>query len=267
MTMSERAVRLRRSTQQPIDWLRTSDWSLTILLIFLGVSVFIVRPLAAVGWDERLIASLVFSSILISGVITVSHSRVLALVFGAVAIITVAVHWARFLIFGPSWVPVDAACSMLSIGVLAFIVLAHVFREGPITIHRIQGAVAVYLLVAIMFAAAYTVIDFTVPNAFQGVPPLSELHNDPTQRFVYFSFITLTTVGYGDVTPVAPVACSLAMLEALLGQLFPAILIARLVSMEMYYRQRRFEREQAELDREALASEVARRLREGSDRS
>jgi Ion channel len=145
---------------------------------------------------------------------------------------------------------------------LAGIVLTHVFREGPITIQRIQGAVAVYLLVALMFAAAYTIVDLEVDHAFLGVPPIDQRY-DPVQRFVYFSFITLTTVGYGDVTPVAPVACSLAMLEALLGQLFPSILIARLVSMEIYYRQRRFEREQAELDREALAREVARRLREG----
>ena len=262
MRMSERAERLRRSTQA-IAWLRTSDWSLTILLAFLGVSVFIVRPLASLGYDERLIASLVFSFVLISGVITVSQSRVMALVFGAVAVVTVAVHWARFAIYGPSWIPIDATCSMIAIGMLMVIVLLHVFREGPITIHRIQGAVAVYLLAAIMFAAAYTLTDFAIANAFQGVPPIDQMHNDPAQRFVYFSFITLTTVGYGDVTPVAPVACSLAMLEALLGQLFPAILIARLVSMEMYYRQRRFEREQAELDREALAREVARRLREG----
>jgi hypothetical protein len=263
MRISERAEQLRRSTQEPITWLRTSDWSLTILLILLAVSVFIVRPLASVGYDERLLASLVFSLVLISGVVTVSQSRVLALVFGTLAVITVAVHWARFAIYGPPWIPVDAACAIVSIGMLTVIVLLHVFREGPITIHRIQGSVAVYLLAAILFAAAYTVIDFTVPNAFLGVPPLSAAHNDPTQRFVYFSFITLTTVGYGDVTPVAPVACSLAMLEALIGQLFPAILIARLVSMEMHYRQRRFEREQTELDREALAREVARQLREG----
>ena len=54
---------------------------------------------------------------------------------------------------------------------------------------------------------------------------------------MYFSFVTLTTVGYGDITAVHPVARSLAMAEALTGQLFPAMLLARLVSMELYYRQ------------------------------
>ena len=74
---------------------------------------------------------------------------------------------------------------------------------------------------------------------------------------MYFSFVPLTTVGYGDITAVSTVARSLVMLEALIGQLFPSILLARLVSMEIYYRQRHFEREQAALDREALAREVA----------
>ncbi|HEY7534991.1 MAG TPA: potassium channel family protein, partial [Thermodesulfobacteriota bacterium] len=55
-------------------------------------------------------------------------------------------------------------------------------------------------------------------------------------KLLYFSFVTLTTVGYGDITAVHPVSRSLAMLEGLIGQLFPAILIARLVSMELYYR-------------------------------
>jgi voltage-gated potassium channel Kch len=50
----------------------------------------------------------------------------------------------------------------------------------------------------------------------------------------YFSFVTLTTVGYGDILPVAPVARALATLEALVGQLYPAILIARLVSLQIY---------------------------------
>jgi voltage-gated potassium channel Kch len=66
--------------------------------------------------------------------------------------------------------------------------------------------------------------------------PWVEHDFDPETRLIYFSFATLTTVGYGDITPVHPIARSLAMLEALIGQLFPVILIARLVSMELYYR-------------------------------
>ena len=52
-------------------------------------------------------------------------------------------------------------------------------------------------------------------------------------RLVYFSYITMTSVGFGDITPISPVACTLSMVQALIGQLFPAILLARLVSLEI----------------------------------
>jgi hypothetical protein len=68
----------------------------------------------------------------------------------------------------------------------------------------------------------------------------------PMPRLIYFSFVTLTTVGYGDMAPIHPLTRSLATLEALVGQLYPAILIARLVSLELH----------ARLDREKRASEA-----------
>jgi hypothetical protein len=239
-----------------------SDWSLSVLLVFLAISVFIVRPLAVLGFDAHLLASLVFTIMLLSGIATVARSRRTAIGFGIVVVLAVSLHWARVLIFGETLLGIDAAAGMFACGTLAAIVLAQVFREGPITTQRIQGAIAAYLLVAIAFAAAFTWVDLHIANAFVGAPAITTLQHDPMQRFVYFSFVTLTTVGYGDITPVAPIACSLAMLEALLGQLFPSILLARLVSMELYYRQRQFESEQAKLDRQELAREVARQLRD-----
>lgn len=269
MTSEARAARAaaaRHASQaasQRVVGFFLSDWSLSVLLVFLCVSVFIVRPLAVLGFDAHLVASLVFTVMLLSGVATVARSRRTAVAVAIVTLAAVSLHWARFMIYGDAWIGVDASAVIVSCGLLAAIVLAQVFREGPITIQRLQGAVAAYLLIAIMFAAGYTWVDLHLANAFQGTPAITTLQHDPMQRFMYFSFVTLTTVGYGDITPVAPIACSLAMLEALIGQLFPSILLARLVSMELYYRQRRFESEQAKIDRESLAREVARQLREG----
>lgn len=254
---------MRVSTQQ-IDRFWASDRSLTVLLAFLVIAIFILRPLESVGLDVRLIASLVFSIILISGIVAVSHSHRTLWVFGAVAMLAVVLHWTRYAAVGAPWIGVDATAAILSFGMLAAIVLVQVFREGPVTMQRLQGAVAAYLLIAMMFAAAYTWVDVLVPNAFSGTPPQGDTPHDTVQRFVYFSFVTLTTTGYGDIAPLSPVARSLAMLEALIGQMFPSILLARLVSMELWYRQRRFEREQVALDRAELAREVARQLHEGA---
>jgi hypothetical protein len=239
-----------------------SDWALTTLLVFLCTSIFVLRPLESMGVDVRLVASFVFSLILITGIIAVSHSRRFAMVFGTVAVASVVIRWTRYALYGPEWLGVEAVVAMASIGMLATIVLTQVFREGPVTSQRIQGAVAAYLLVALLFAVAYTWIDSLIPDAFKGPPPTPLEQYDAVQRFIYFSFVTLTTTGYGDITPHAPVARSLAMLEAVIGQMFPSILLARLVSLELWYRQRRFEREQAELDREALARQLAHQLQQ-----
>jgi hypothetical protein len=253
---------MRAPTAQ-IDRFWASDWSLTTLLAVLCLTIFVLRPLQTLGYDVRLLASLVFSVILISGIFAVSHSPRLRIVFATVAVISILVRWLRFAILGPDWMIAEACGAVVAFGMLATIVLVQVFREGPVTIQRIQGAVAAYLIIALIFATGYTVIDLWTPGAFSTAPSSGSEHDDPVQRFLYFSFVTLTTTGYGDIAPIAPAARSLAMFESLIGQLFPSILLARLVSLELYYRQRRFEREQAELDRQALANEVARLLKKG----
>jgi voltage-gated potassium channel Kch len=90
----------------------------------------------------------------------------------------------------------------------------------------------VYLLLGLTWAVAYELVALRQPGAFAG----TSTEVDASQRWLYYSFVTLTTVGYGDVTPVHPIARSLAVLKALTGQLYPAILLAHLVSLEVQSR-------------------------------
>jgi voltage-gated potassium channel Kch len=117
-------------------------------------------------------------------------------------------------------------------------ILGRVFAPGPVTRHRVEGAVAVYLLVGMIFGVAYALIALTVPDAFNitGLPANGwsrESFDAVMGAFGYFSFVTMTTVGYGDVTPVSQLAKQLAVVEGLIGQLYPAILLARLVSLQV----------------------------------
>jgi hypothetical protein len=126
----------------------------------------------------------------------------------------------------------DAGLMGLAEAVLAYLILVHVFRDGPITNDRIAGAVAVYLLLGQIWVHVYMLISCLSPGAFHFVQaPATSF--DLWEKLIYFSFSTLTTVGFGDVTALRQAARSAALLEALTGQLFPAILIARLVSMEI----------------------------------
>ena len=258
--MSGAAARHRENVLR--FWLE--DRSLTFLLIVISVDIFIVGPLHELDLAGRVVLGVVFAFILVSGIFVVSHSRLLTVAFSAVALGTLAVHWTDILAPGLGLRLADTIASMLACMMLAGIVLVQTNREGPITSRRIQGAVVVYLLIGLIFGSAYMLILLLIPGSFEyGGQPISAEHGQMALRSLgYFSFVTLTTVGYGDIHAVHSFARSLVVLEALIGQLFPAVMLARLVSMEIYYRQRRFEREQAALDREAVAREVARVLRE-----
>jgi hypothetical protein len=105
-----------------------------------------------------------------------------------------------------------------------------------VTGHRIRGAIVIYLLLGAIWALLYQTVALTIPEAFRLPEGVSGGDPDALQRLLmYFSFITLTTIGYGDITPVHPVARTLTMLEGLAGQLYPAITLARLVSLQILH--------------------------------
>lgn len=131
---------------------------------------------------------------------------------------------------------VAAGAAALALSVLIAAILRQVFSAGRITLRRIEGAIAAYLLIGLVFACLYDLLHGLVPVAFlhQGEPARD---SDQVISYLYYSFVTLTTTGYGDIVPLHPVARSLAILQALTGQLYLAILLARLVSMEIAHRE------------------------------
>lgn len=236
-----------------------SEASLTMMLIFLVINVVLIYPLSAAGITGHVVFGIGFGLVLVSGIAATAHNTIALVVFTSIALASAVIHWVRFADPTPTLQLLDLSASLISTGMLSAVVLIQVFREGEVTTHRVQGAVAVYLLLAMTWSFAYGLIASLDPNAFQeaGVPNASEVDN---HRYMYFSFVTLTTLGLGDILPMSPMARLLVILESIIGQLFPVILIARLVSLELYYRQRRFEREQAALDRKVLTKEIAREL-------
>ena len=114
---------------------------------------------------------------------------------------------------------------------LGTVVTQAVFRPGRVTYHRIVGAVLLYLLIAVTFSMLFALVGISFPGAFGGMT--FEYNSSVSSRVLYFSFVTLTSTGYGDVVPIHPFARSLSNLEAIIGQLYPAILLARLVTLEL----------------------------------
>jgi hypothetical protein len=111
---------------------------------------------------------------------------------------------------------------------LIWAVSTAVFGAGPTTHHRILGAVVIYLGIGMIFVSLDLLLAHAIPGAFSHLPD-----NGPELResMTYFSFSTLTTSSFGDILPVHPIARSLANIEAICGQLFPATLLARIVML------------------------------------
>jgi len=180
----------------------------------------------------ELIGIVIFSVLLFAGLLAMARHRILQVVSGVFVLSAIGIRLARSAFGVTGLLPWDALLSILSVIGMVIVVLWQVYREGPVTGHRVRGAVAAYLLIAILFAYSYTLIAYLDPGAFQ-LPAWAESGAERGETFFYFSMVALTTTGFGDITPVHPFARSFVMFEGFIGQLYPAILIARLVTLEL----------------------------------
>jgi hypothetical protein len=130
----------------------------------------------------------------------------------------------------------DTAVKVSGLAILVVMTLTHTFRPGPISVHRVMGGVAAYLLIGLTWAFGYKLLMERRPDAIHFESSVAGIPTGEPSRLIYFSFSTLTSVGYGDVRPVHRIARSLATAEALIGQLYPSILIATLVGMSLQSR-------------------------------
>jgi hypothetical protein len=126
----------------------------------------------------------------------------------------------------------DAIGSLTADLLIIYLVGRAVLAPGEITRHRVLGAVALYLGLGMAFASAYRVSWELFPASLANVSP-DILVSQAYSSMLYFSFVTLTSVGYGDIVPVQPFVRALSNLEAIVGQLYPATLLARLVTLQL----------------------------------
>lgn len=199
------------------------ETSLTILLIVLVVHIFIIIPLGQKTVFGQVIFLVFYILLLVAGMFVLLKNKRLK----AITIVLLILLAMGIIFRSAGFAIADNLVTASYCILLSWVVLLRTFSDGPVTIHRILGAIVVYLLISFVFALLYhSVYLLKGEVAFKG------LSSADRKEFMYFSLTTLTTVGYGDITPAVPSNRSLANLEALIGQLYPAILIARLVSME-----------------------------------
>ena len=216
-----------------LEQLWTTDIALTTLLVSLLIYIFFLYPLGLIG-SFRPFPSVLFSLILITGAITASRNRIFRTLVFSWGLLAFILLWVRYWFPHQTLIFVTNSLGLFFLVLLTSLILHQALREGPTTSHRIMGAVAAYLLIGMIWSVAYYLVALWIPGAFSIQGPFASSDSESLQsQLFYFSFVTLTTLGYGDIVAVHPIVRMLVILEGVVGQLFPAILIARLVSLQV----------------------------------
>ena len=208
------------------------DASLTSFLFLLFVAIFLAPFVDSL--PVRLLSSLILMLLMVSGVINMSRQPAVRYLSGMIAGMAIALRLMMHFSPSPALSRWGTFASLVFLAMLTLVTLHRVFSDsGPVTAHKIRGAVAAYLLIGITWAFIYGLLDQLLPNAFNLPADGGEYSIKRQGTITYFSFITLTTLGYGDITPTHEISRMFAVMEGLIGQLYPATLLARLVSLQI----------------------------------
>jgi voltage-gated potassium channel len=214
---------------------RTNFYYLLIALLIFLVAIPLFDDLNIGG--APIVRSLVFSGLLIIGIWSLKgggHYFTLGMIFVVAGVIlNVLAVQQHSLLFEHG-----SLLSMIGFLLVAItFTLKQVAFGNDISANRLAGAVCVYLLLGVIWALSYSMIELTMPGSFAGF--LASTDRGWNSEWLYFSFVTMTTLGYGDVLPISATARALAYLQVVFGQFYIAVLVAGLVSGYISIRQSR----------------------------
>jgi voltage-gated potassium channel len=197
-----------------------------IKLLSLLLVMVVVSPLVEKFLQVQWFADVLFTAVLCWSVYSLEFERRLLVPAVILAVPGIALMW-----LGPRSDGLSFARCLFVAAFLSYVVVAilrYIFRQRVVNPDIIAGSIVVYLLMALAWSFVYQMIVLVEPGSFS-------LNNHPAAltatEFLYFSLVTITTVGYGDIAPVSPIARAFANLEAVVGQLFLVILVSWLVGM------------------------------------
>lgn len=229
MTNSSKPWQLNFLTTPSELW--SGDLGLTLLSITFVLQIFVVTPLREAALGGRIFFDLIILALMICGALVAERNRIMSVLIIAILLFSGVVLTAARLYPVRPLQAIGSGLVTLTLFLYIRIVLLIIFRAGPVAWNRIHGGVCVYLLVGMAWASQYEFLETLAPGSFRFSSHPADI-DQLTSRLTYFSFGTLTTVG-SDIIPLTPAARYMCIAEAVVGQLFPAILIGALVAMAM----------------------------------
>jgi hypothetical protein len=211
---------------------RYRDPVLTALLVLFSFQIFVGEPLSGTHIPEARVLGVVWFLLVVSAVLVAARHWV---AIAAILLSSMVALLANILrLEEPSRLTICLGSGSLIIFLasLSWVVWKAVYGPGVVTQHRVVGAVVLYLSIALLFAALYEILLTLVPNSISGAAP-RENYLVVGRGLIYYSLTTLTSTGYGDLLPTHPLTRSVSTLEAVIGHVFPATLLARIVALEI----------------------------------
>ncbi len=210
-----------------------SNYSFHHLLVWLFIYL-VAGPFLQALPHAKIILSIVISSVLFFAVYTISKRSPLfksSILLMGISLILIWTDVLNIVDFPPT---MNTAIMLLYLGILIYSFTKYVFRARIVNSSLICAALCLYLLLGMMWGLLYEVLETLVPGSFAGeLLASSQTPMELRQHFQYFSFVTLTTLGYGDILPKSAGASALCHTEAITGQFFMAVLVARLVGIQV----------------------------------
>ncbi|MEE9527481.1 MAG: ion channel [Syntrophobacteria bacterium] len=199
------------------------------LLIFI-IAMLVLGPLIEEFARLRILMDILWSAIFISAIYAVSQKKLHILIGVLLALPMLGAIWSKYVVEYSALQVVGYLCGAAFIFFTIVQMLVYIYSHKEISRDLIVGAAVVYLLMAIMWTFIFTVVETLHPGSFN-FPEGQDIQD--AQHFIYYSCVTLTTLGYGDITPVTRLARSLSTLEAVIGQLYLVVQVAWLVGVHV----------------------------------
>jgi voltage-gated potassium channel len=210
------------------------NWKYRILLLALIVLLALYPIMGSLN-NGRILYDIILTVAFFASVPAIFADRRLRVAAVVLGIPTLIGIWTGYALGDVPYLPLLIGFHLLAtlfFALTVVVLLRGIYRETDVSADGVSGAFCGYLLLGVLFGHIYCLVAATNPSAFNGIEAtLHSVRNGGRQHFLltYFSFTTLTTVGYGDITPASDTARSLAATEAITGQFYLAVLVAELI--------------------------------------
>jgi len=222
---------------------RTRALFLLIAFLFLLVAAPVLAPF----FDLRLLFDVFLTIIFASAIYAASEKRWHYVINTVLFLVTVSAIWIEYIFPGNISYLISQSTALIFFLFAGIRVISNLIKAEKINANAIFAAIVVYLIAGVLWAGVYNILELLHPGSLN----LGNIDvRDASYRLVYFSFVTLTTLGYGDIAPLTDIASAFVILEAIFGQMYITVLIAWLVGRYISEGERELSRDLSRLEEE-----------------